>query len=359
MSSSEFWTVTCDRVAAEVVASVADNAGLRTWQVELEGGRRQLGLLGHAEVFRRVLPDLGNGEQPLNAWRVEGVNPLGSRRFLEGRTVDVDEERGGIRVRPVRFASGAPVVVVGGPCGVESREQALESARGAVAGGAVAVRGGAYKPRTSPHAFQGLGPEGLDILAEVRRELRVPIVTEVMDPRDVERAASVADVLQVGTRNMANFSLLAELGRTRVPVLLKRGMSATLDELLQAAEHVLSGGNFRVILCERGIRTHEPSYRNVIDLNAIPYLRKRTWMPVVVDPSHGTGRRELVEPLALAAVAAGADGLLVECHRNPAEALSDGPQSLHPEELDRLVRRVRLVAQAIGRAVAEPASNGA
>src|SRR5690606_21263855 len=213
---------------------------------------------------------------------------------------------------------------------------------------------GAFKPRTSPYSFRGLGQEALELLAEVRRESGMPVVTEVMDTRQVEQVATYADVLQIGARNMQNFALLSEVGRLHRPVLLKRGMSATIKDLLLAAEHVMSQGNMNVILCERGIRTFETATRNTFDVSAIPVLKRETHLPVIADPSHAGGRRELVAPLAYAAVAAGADGLIVEVHPEPEQALSDGDQSLTPAEFASMMEVVRGIARAAGRRVAEP-----
>ncbi len=228
----------------------------------------------------------------------------------------------------------------------------LETAHAVAASGAGLLRGGAFKPRSSPYAFQGMGERALQLLAEARAETGLPIVTEVMDTRQVERVAEVADVLQVGARNMQNFALLAELGRVRRPVLLKRGLSATLAELLMAAEYVMAYGNLEVILCERGIRTFETATRNTLDVGAIPVLKAETHLPVLVDPSHAGGRADLVAPLAFAAVAAGADGLLIEVHPSPESALSDGDQSLRPDAFDALMRRLRPFALAAGRELA-------
>ena len=225
----------------------------------------------------------------------------------------------------------------------------LETARATRAAGARLLRGGAFKPRTSPHAFRGLGDEGLALLAEAHAETGMPIVTEVMDPRQVERVAAVAHLLQIGARNMQNFPLLAEVGRSGMPVLLKRGLSATVEELVLAAEHVTVQGNAQVILCERGIRTFERATRNTLDVSAVPVLKAQTDLPVVVDPSHAGGRADLVTPLALAAVAAGADGLLIEVHPFPERALSDGAQSLTPAAFAELMRRLAPLAAAVGR----------
>jgi 3-deoxy-7-phosphoheptulonate synthase len=235
-------------------------------------------------------------------------------------------EIGGRRIGGEHFA------LIAGPCTVESREQVLETARVVKDAGAAMFRGGAYKPRTSPYAFQGLGQEGLRLLAEAKEVYGLPIVTELMDARDLEAVLEVADVLQIGARNMQNYTLLAEVGRSGCPVLLKRGLSATLEELLMAAEYILKEGNEKVILCERGIRTFETAYRFTLDLMAVPVLKRLSHLPVVVDPSHAAGRRDLVAPLSFAAAAAGADGIIVEVHPNPDEAICDGPQALHTDE---------------------------
>jgi 3-deoxy-7-phosphoheptulonate synthase len=246
---------------------------------------------------------------------------------------------------------GSAVVLMAGPCAVESAQQVLSVARAVKACGAQILRGGAFKPRTSPYSFQGLKEEGLRLLALARAETGLPVVTEVLDSRQLELVSTYADILQVGSRNMQNFPLLDAVGRCRVPVLLKRGMSATLAEYLQSAEYVLRGGNERVILCERGIRTFEPSTRNTLDLNAVPMLKRHTHLPVIVDPSHGTGHAWMVTPLSRAAIAAGADGLIVEVHCHPPSALSDGAHALTPGEFARLAEEVAAVAAAVGRSV--------
>lgn len=244
---------------------------------------------------------------------------------------------------------GDAVVLIAGPCAVESRSQLLECAHAVKEAGAQALRGGAYKPRTSPYSFQGLGEEGLEILAEAGEVTGLPVVTEVMAPEMVPLVAKYADVLQIGARNMQNFSLLHAAGESMQPVLLKRGNSATIEELLMAAEYILSHGNQRVILCERGIRTFETSTRNTTDINAIPVLKSLTHLPVILDPSHSTGYAEYVIPIARAAIAAGADGLIIEVHPHPEEALSDGGQSLTPDKFAILVRQVRAIARDVGR----------
>jgi 3-deoxy-7-phosphoheptulonate synthase len=251
---------------------------------------------------------------------------------------------------------GSGVVVIAGPCAVESRSQILEIAAAVREAGAHALRGGAYKPRTSPYAFQGLGEDGLELLAEARAVTGLPVVTEVMAPELVPLVARYADVLQIGARNMQNFALLHAAGESQRPVLLKRGMSATVEELLMAAEYILSHGNRRVILCERGIRTYETSTRNTTDINAIPVLKSLTHLPVFLDPSHSTGEAQFVTAIARAAVAAGADGLIVEVHPRPEDALSDGTQSLRPEQFAGLVTQVKAIAEAVGRKLAERAA---
>ena len=238
--------------------------------------------------------------------------------------------------------------IVAGECAVETREQTLEVARVVADGGGTMLRGGAYKPRTSPYAFQGLGEAGLQILAEARAQTGLPIVTELLDVRDVEAVAGVADVIQIGARNMQNYALLTEAGRTNCAVMIKRGLSSTLEELLMAAEYVLREGNENVVLCERGIRTFETAYRFTLDLAAVPALKALSHLPVLVDPSHAAGRRDLVEPLALAAAAAGADGIVVEIHPDPDRAVCDGPQSLYCDDFARFAARVEQVAQVVG-----------
>ncbi|MDR7867425.1 MAG: 3-deoxy-7-phosphoheptulonate synthase [Sporomusaceae bacterium] len=267
---------------------------------------------------------------------------LASRQFRpEASVIDV----GGVEI------GGGKLVVMAGPCAVESRTQLLEAAEIAREGGAQFLRGGAFKPRTSPYSFQGLERQGLEYLAEARDATGLKIVTEVVDVTSVAMVAEYADVLQVGARNMQNFKLLQAVGQAGKPVLLKRGIAATISEWLHAAEYILSEGNFRVMLCERGIRTFEEYTRNTLDLSAVVAAKKLSHLPVVVDPSHGTGRRELVGPMALAAVAAGADGLMVEMHPNPAEALSDGPQSLDPNQYRELMAAVFSLAAFLRPAV--------
>jgi 3-deoxy-7-phosphoheptulonate synthase len=249
---------------------------------------------------------------------------------------------------------GQQLVVMAGPCAVESLDQLLEAAHAVKQAGAQVLRGGAFKPRTSPYSFQGLGEAGLRYLAQAREETGLLIVTEVMEPQTVPLVTTYADILQVGARNMQNYALLHAVGESQRPVLLKRGMMSTVEELLMSAEYILSHGNERVILCERGIRTFEPYTRNTLDIAAIPLLKQLSHLPVMVDPSHGTGKWELVEAVSRAAVAAGADGLIIEVHPRPEEALSDGAQSLKPARFASLMQSLRAVAHAVGREVAEP-----
>src|SRR5215211_6926370 len=244
-----------------------------------------------------------------------------------------------------RKIGGDNFALIAGPCTVESRDQVLSTADVVNAAGATMFRGGAYKPRTSPYAFQGLGAEGLGLLAEAKERTGLPIVTELMDARDLPAVLDVADVVQIGARNMQNYALLSEVGRSNVPVLIKRGLSSTLEELLMAAEYVLKEGNENVLLCERGIRTFETAYRYTLDLTAVPVLKELSHLPVIVDPSHAAGRRDLVTPLSLAAAAAGADGIIVEVHPHPEEAICDGPQALYA---DRFAEYVELVERAAG-----------
>src|ERR671916_206279 len=268
---------------------------------------------------------------------------LASAQFRKGErtVVDVDGRRMG----------GEHFSLIAGPCTVESRDQTLTAARLVAAGGASLFRGGAYKPRSSPYSFQGLGQEGLRLLAEAKEETGMPIVTELMDARDLEAVAAVADVIQLGARNMQNYTLLTEIGRSGIPVLIKRGLSSTIEELLMAAEYVLKEGNENVMLCERGIRTFESSYRFTLDLMAIPVLKEQSHLPVVIDPSHAAGRRDWVLPMSLAAAAAGADGIIVEIHPEPEAAICDGPQALVADTFPDYLRRVEEAAALAGKAL--------
>ncbi len=267
---------------------------------------------------------------------------LVSREFREKDTV--------VKIsKDVAIGAGQKIAVMAGPCSVESKDSILEIAEIVKKSGANVLRGGAFKPRTSPYAFQGLGEEGLKYLAAARKKTGLPVVTEVMDTREVALVAKYADVLQIGARNMANFNLLKEVGKTQKPVLLKRGPGSTVKELLMSAEYVISEGNKNIILCERGIKTFETATRNTLDLNAVPLIKKLTHLPVIVDPSHGTGEWDLVPAMAKASIAAGADGVMIEVHTQPEAAMSDGGQSLKPETFAALMKELKQVAKAVGR----------
>lgn len=337
-----------DAGEAELQAVVAriEELGLRTHLSQGEH-RTLVGVIGQK-------PDT-LAERLMAMDGVDRVVPILQPYKLASREFRPDPSR--VRVGPVQIG-GSAVAVIAGPCSVESPEQLLETAHAVRQAGAALLRGGAFKPRTSPYAFQGLAEEGLKLLAQARSETGLPVVTEVVSPGDVELVASYADMLQIGARNMQNFALLREVGRSRMPVLLKRGLSATIDEWLMAAEYVMSEGNDQVVLCERGIRTFETATRNTLDLSAVPVVKDRSHLPIIIDPSHGTGVWHLVPSMALAAIAAGADGLLIEVHPRPAEALSDGPQSLKPDRFAQMMDGVRAVAGAIGRSVAEPPALG-
>ena len=262
-----------------------------------------------------------------------------------------------VTIAPGVSFGGSAVQIIAGPCSVESEVQIVSAARAVKAAGATALRGGAFKPRSSPYAFQGLGKEGLKLLASARKETGLPIVTEALDDEGAHLVAEYADCIQIGARNMQNYSLLRTVGKLKKPVLLKRGMAATITDLLLSAEYILAEGNDQVILCERGIRSFDTTTRNLFDLTAIPIVQRLAHLPMIADPSHGTGLRDKVTPMARAAVAAGADGLMVEVHPNPDHALSDGAQSLYPEQFASLVTELRAIADAIGRSVGEPAGS--
>ncbi|CEP68405.1 Aldolase-type TIM barrel [Moorella glycerini] len=290
-----------------------------------------------------------SSEAIINLPGVEKIVPIMKPYKLVSR--ELKETPTMVRVGGVPVG-GRGLVVMAGPCAVESEEQLLSAARAVKAAGAQILRGGAFKPRTSPYAFQGLEEEGLKMLARVREEVGLPFVTEAVDTRDVALVAEYADAIQIGARNMQNFRLLKEAGATGKPILLKRGLAATIEEWLMAAEYILDSGNPNVILCERGIRTFETATRFTLDLAAVAVVKENSHLPVIVDPSHGTGSWRLVLPMARAAVAAGADGLIIEVHPDPARALCDGPQSLHPETFDRLMGELAPVALAVGRGLA-------
>jgi 3-deoxy-7-phosphoheptulonate synthase len=288
---------------------------------------------------------------------VESVVPISRNYKLVSR--EARPERTIVRVSDRVSFGGATLAICAGPCSVESREQLEATALAVSRAGANVLRGGAFKPRTSPYAFQGLGEDGLRLLRDCADRHGLAVVTEVLDPRDVELVATYTDVLQIGARNMQNFTLLREVGGARRPVLLKRGIAATIDEWLMAAEYVVAAGNHDVVLCERGIRSYDQQTRNLLDLSAVPVVQGLTHLPVIVDPSHGTGVRALVAPMSLAAVAGGADGLIVEVHPNPAAAFSDGPQSLTLPSFAELMERLAPVAAAVGRTLPERATAAA
>ncbi len=314
----------------------------------------ELGYKPHeiAGVERKVIGAVGDerGKDRLQSIEsmagVESVFPILKPYKLASREVQVKDSviyAGGVPI------GGKPIAIMAGPCSVESREQILTTARLVKKAGANFLRGGAFKPRTSPYSFQGMEEEGLKLLAEAREETGLPIVTEVMNPREVDLVAEYADIMQVGARNVQNFSLLKELGKLQKPVLLKRGMMTTIKEFLMSAEYILSEGNRNVILCERGIRTFETATRNTLDLSCIPVLKKETHLPIIIDPSHGTGHWDLVEPMARASIAAGADGLMIEVHPDPASAFSDGPQSLRPDKFAKMMTDLKGFIQLMGR----------
>ncbi len=279
---------------------------------------------------------------------VEKVVPIVQPYKLASR--EIHNETSVLNVGDVEVGN-KKIPVIAGPCSVENENQMLETARAVKAAGASMLRGGAFKPRTSPYTFQGLGEDGLKLLKEVGNEFDLPIVTEIMDPGDIDILEKYADVLQIGARNAQNYSLLKLVGKSKLPVLLKRGMSTTINEFLMCAEYILSEGNDNVMLCERGIRTFETATRNTFDLNAIPVLKEKTHLPIFADPSHGTGYWQYVTPMTLAAIAAGADGLVIEVHNNPELAISDGAQSLKPKKFAQLMKKAALVAKAVGREI--------
>ncbi len=327
------------RDAADRLLERISAAGLQP--LHMPGSERVvLGALGD----ERVLAELALDSDPA----VESVKPILAPYKLVSRELhphDTIVSIGNVEI------GGARVAVIAGPCAVETPDQMHASAAAAKAGGATVLRAGAYKPRTSPYGFSGHGPDGLRILREVGDAHGMPVVTEVMDTADIAVVADHADALQVGARNMQNFALLRAVGKAGRPVVLKRGLSARIEEWLLAAEYLLAAGTDQVILCERGIRTFETATRNTLDLNCVPYVKARSHLPVIVDPSHGTGKRDLVTPMALAATACGADGLMVEVHQDPAAALSDGAQTLYPDQFAALMSALRPVAAAVGRAL--------
>lgn len=332
------------KASARQVAAVISRVEDMGYQTHLSAGEERtiIGVIGDERPIDRNQFEVMEG--------VDKVMPILCPFKLASREMhpkDTIVTLNGIKV------GGQDIVVIAGPCSVESRSQMIETAHAVKEAGASALRGGAFKPRTSPYSFQGLGEEGLEILAEARAETGLPVVTEAMTPEQVQLVMRHADVIQIGTRNMQNFALLRAAGKSGHPVLLKRGMMSTIEEWLMAADYVLSQENPRLILCERGIRTFERYTRYCTDINAIPVIKKLSHLPVVLDPSHSTGKREYVTSIARAGIAAGADGLLVEVHPRPQEALSDGAQSLDPEMFAQLISQVRVMAEAMGRGTPE------
>jgi 3-deoxy-7-phosphoheptulonate synthase len=299
-----------------------------------------LGGVGPVEHFEPADFEVMEGVKECH--RIVSPYKLASRHFRPGGTI--------VKIRDVEIGNGK-VVVMAGPCSVESKEQIEEAAEIVAREGAKVIRGGAFKPRSSPYSFQGIGEQGLQLMRDAADRNGLLVVSEVMDTVQIPLLQTYADILQVGARNMQNFNLLRELGRLRKPILLKRGISATIEELLLSAEYILAGGNYDVILCERGIRTFENATRNTMDISAIPVVQSLSHLPIIADPSHGTGRRDKVLPMARAAVAAGADGLLVEVHPDPDHALSDGAQSLRPSQFHELMEQLRMIAPAVGRSL--------
>jgi len=302
--------------------------------------RTVLGAVGGSRQFDTALLEVLDGVQEVH--RITEPYKLASRTFKSDNTVIVIDD---LRI------GGDEVIVMAGPCSAESEEQVEASAAAVRRAGAKVLRGGAFKPRSSPYSFQGLGEEGLRLLKSAADRHNLKLITEVMDISQLEVIERYADILQVGARNMQNFTLLRELGHSKKPVMLKRGISATIEEWLLSAEYILAGGNMNVMLCERGIRTFESFTRNTLDISAIPVIQQLSHLPIIVDPSHGTGRRDKVAPMARAAVAAGADGLIIEVHCDPDHALSDGAQSMFPTQFDRLMAELRIIAPAIGRSI--------
>jgi 3-deoxy-7-phosphoheptulonate synthase len=314
--------------------------------------RTAIGITGNQGLVEAGFEELPGVAEVI---RVSKPYKLVSRDVKEDDTViTFPGENSGVATDSSPTIGGRDLAIIAGPCAIESREQAFAIAERVHRAGAQFFRGGAYKPRTSPYAFQGLGLEGLKILAEIRQQLGMRIITEAVDNESLDLVEEYADVIQIGARNMQNFSLLKRAGRARKPVLLKRGMSATLDEFLMAAEYVMSEGNYNVVLCERGVRTFADHTRNTLDLSIVPAVQRLSHLPIVVDPSHGTGKRDKVLPLSRAAVAVGADGLIVEVHHDPDRALSDGPQSLYPDQFDELMAEIRQIAAIVHRSVSSP-----
>lgn len=329
------------REISEVIARIRGMG----YEVHLSEGKERtiIGIIGRGRPVDREQLSVMSG--------VQDVIPVTHPYKIASREYHPDDTQ--IPLNNINVG-GPDLAVIAGPCSVDGRSEIIEIAHIVREAGATALRGGAFKPRTSPYAFQGLGEEGLRYLAEAREQTGLPIVTEVMDPALIPLVCQYADVLQIGARNMQNYALLNAVGESQFPVLLKRGMSSTIEELLMAAEYILSKGNMRVMLCERGIRTYETATRNTFDINAIPVLKHLSHLPVIADPSHGTGKWEYVESVSLAAVAAGADGLILEVHQDPDHAASDGRQSLRPDKFAQLVKKAARLAEVVGKRVHEP-----
>ena len=329
-----------NKAKEEEVSAMVDELNRSGMQVQINAGVEctVLGVLGDTASLDENTLSMRKGVE--RVMRVQEPYKKSNRKFHpEDTVIDV----GGIRI------GGGTFSVIAGPCSVESESQIQNIARSVLKSGACIMRGGAYKPRTSPYDFQGLEKHGLELLLAARRATGLPIVSEIISPRHVEMFEMVVDIMQIGARNMQNFDLLKEVGKTNKPVLLKRGISSTIQEWLMSAEYIMNGGNENVILCERGIRTFETMTRNTLDISSIPLIKQISHLPVVVDPSHATGKSSLVAPLSLAAVAAGADGLIIEVHNDPANALCDGPQSLTPGEFDSLMRQIDAMSAAMGK----------
>ena len=320
---------------AEVAEFIKELTGSYEVQVQENKGDActVLGILGDASSIE--IDDIQRDARVEKVMRVKEPFKKANRAFHPEDSVF---EIGGRKV------GGGDLAIIAGPCSVESESQIVEIAEAVKASGASFLRGGVYKPRTSPYSFQGLEAQGLELLKIAREKTGLPIVTEIMDPYTLEQFIEDVDIIQVGARNMQNFSLLKQLGQTRKPILLKRGLSATIEEWIMSAEYIMAGGNEKVILCERGIRTFETYTRNILDLSAIPAIKKLSHLPIIIDPSHATGRREMVEPMCMAAIAAGADGLIIEVHNDPAKALCDGPQSVTPDQFERIMRKAEKYA---------------
>ncbi|MDZ7319759.1 MAG: 3-deoxy-7-phosphoheptulonate synthase [candidate division KSB1 bacterium] len=331
-----------EKATAEQINAVEEKLNAAKLRVHRVDGaiRTILGAIGDTSVVD--IRDFENMDGVLNVVRIMEPYKLCSRTFHPENSV--------ISFNGIQLG-GDRIIVMAGPCAIESEEQIYKISQSVAQAGATILRGGVFKPRTSPYAFQGLGMDGLKLMRQAANEFKLPIVTEILEPSQIDQIYPYIDMFQVGARNMQNFPLLRALSHTDKPVLLKRGMSATIEEFLMAAEYIMSGGNYKVVLCERGIRTFEPYTRNTLDISAIPIVKKLSHLPIIADPSHGTGKREFVAPMARAAIAAGADGLIIEVHHDPDKAMSDGPQSLFPDQFQRLMEELKVIAWAIGRTV--------